>query len=255
MGKLIKYEWKKQKTSRLIILAALVLGAAVFGWALLFGHDTLAGLTMALMFFVAFLVLLYTGIESVIVLNRDLRTKQSYMLWMVPKPIWEILGAKFISAILQMLFVFALFFTAGCICLAFSVIDIGGVRAIVEGVRKVLQITAEGGVKWADIRVILIFAVYLFLFWMAVIFIGFFSVILARTVLVRSRFAGLLAVILFFVLNVLMEIGLVALYSVPGIQGMAASGGWNIWDIGYFAAVSLLLFGASGWLADRKLSV
>ena len=70
--------------------------------------------------------------------------------------------------------------------LACSVIDIGGVRAIVEGVRKVLQITAEGGIKWADIRVILIFAVYLFLFWMAVIFIGFFSVILARTCLLYT---------------------------------------------------------------------
>lgn len=75
---------------------------------------------MALLFSGAFLVLLYTGIESIIVLNRDLKTKQSYILWMLPKSVWEILGAKFISAFLQMLFVFALFTAAGCIGLGIS---------------------------------------------------------------------------------------------------------------------------------------
>lgn len=177
------------------------------------------------------------------------------MLWMLPKSVWEILGAKFISAILQMLFVFALFFGAGCICLAVSMLHFGGIQMIIDAARKLLQITAEGGLKWEDISVLLLAAVYLFLGWMMVIFTGFLSVILARTALVRSRFAGLLAVILFFVLNIGLEIGLLLLYRIPAVQSAGAAGGWNPWDVGYFLTVSLLLFGASGWMADRKLSV
>lgn len=98
MGKLIKYEVRKQRTARLVILSALAVGLLVFWGGLLFDKEQVMGVTIALMFSAAILVLFYSGIEGVLVLNKDLRTKQSYMLWMVPKSIWEIMGAKFISS-------------------------------------------------------------------------------------------------------------------------------------------------------------
>lgn len=87
MGKLIKYELRKQRTSRLVILAALAVGLLTFWGGLLFDNSNVMGVTIALMFGAAILVLFYTGIEGVLVLNRDLRTRQSYMLWMVPKSV------------------------------------------------------------------------------------------------------------------------------------------------------------------------
>ena len=89
MGKLIKYEWKKQRTSRMVIFAMLAVGILAFIWGMICDDENVnaAGIIVVLMFSMAFLVLLYTGIESILVLNRDLRTKQSYMLWMVPKSI------------------------------------------------------------------------------------------------------------------------------------------------------------------------
>ena len=138
MGKLIKYEWKKQRTSRLVIMAAQTVGILAFVWGLIFdkGNASAAGIVVVLMVCMAFLVLLYTGIESILVLNRDLRTKQSYMLWIVPKSILEILGAKFIAAILQMFVVFVSFIVAGCICLGVAVVEYGGGRTgvVVGGV-------------------------------------------------------------------------------------------------------------------------
>ncbi len=50
-------------------------------------------------------------------------------------------------------------------------------------------------------------AFILFLSWVLIILIGFLAVILARTVLVKSRFAGLFAFILFFLINVAVEWG------------------------------------------------
>lgn len=89
MGKLIKYEVRKQRTARLVILSALAVGLLVFWGGLLFDKEQVMGVTIALMFSAAILVLFYSGIEGVLVLNKDLRTKQSYMLWMVPKSIWR----------------------------------------------------------------------------------------------------------------------------------------------------------------------
>ena len=108
MGKIIKYEWKKQRTARLIILFGLLVCMIAFSLGLLLEHDKTIVISLAIMNFGAFLVIFYTGIESLLVFNKDLRTKQSHMLWMIPKSVWEIMGAKFIAAILQMLFVLSL---------------------------------------------------------------------------------------------------------------------------------------------------
>ena len=226
MGKLIKYEWKKQRTSRLVIMAALAVGILAFVWGLIFdkGNASAAGIVVVLMFSMAFLVLLYTGIESILVLNRDLRTKQSYMLWMVPKSIWEILGAKFIAAILQMFVVFVSF------------------------AQKVLSVN----ISWGDLFML---CTSVFVAWTDIICIGFLSVILARTVLVKSRFAGLLAVIIFFAINFAVDKVMNILYYIPAFEDARVFAGWNPWDIVYYIFIGVVLFGVSGWVADKKLSV
>ena len=89
MGKLIKYEWRKQRTTRMVILISLLVGLIAFLWGMLFENDVFAAMVLLVMFSVSLLVLLYTGIESILIFNRDLRTKQSYMLWMLPRSIWE----------------------------------------------------------------------------------------------------------------------------------------------------------------------
>ena len=82
MGRLIKYELKKQQTSRNIILALLL----VFLLAVVVGTFTengnTVGISVMLEMFVGMFVFFYMGIESLLILNRDLKTKQSHMLWM-----------------------------------------------------------------------------------------------------------------------------------------------------------------------------
>ena len=89
MGKLIKYELRKQRASRMVIFIALAIALVGFWTGILFMNNTLMGVSAAAMVFGAVFVLFYTGIEGILVFNRDLRTKQSYMLWMLPRSIWE----------------------------------------------------------------------------------------------------------------------------------------------------------------------
>lgn len=66
MLKLVKYEWKKQRTSRLIILGLLVAGIIAFWGGILFKSDTVTVLSLAFLYTFAVLVLFYTGVESVL---------------------------------------------------------------------------------------------------------------------------------------------------------------------------------------------
>ncbi|MFR6164041.1 MAG: hypothetical protein ACLUJR_14310 [Mediterraneibacter gnavus] len=117
MGRLIKYELKKQQTSRNIILALLL----VFLLAVVVGTFTengnTVGISVMLEMFVGMFVFFYMGIESLLILNRDLKTKQSHMLWMVPMQSWKILGAKYIAAILQIFFISAAYVLAATACI------------------------------------------------------------------------------------------------------------------------------------------
>lgn len=113
----------------------------------------------------------------------------------------------------------------------------------------------EGGIQWED----LVGAAFLiFLAWSLVILIGFLAVILARTVLVRSRFAGLFAVILFFIINYIVGRGYDLMYQIPGIAGLSDGGsliGLYVWDVLYYLVICGIVFIASSLVADKKLSV
>ena len=82
MGKLMKYEWKKQRTSRMIVMVALAVCVLTFLGGVLVEKDALMGISATLLLVGSFFVVFYMGIESILILNRDLKTKQSYMICM-----------------------------------------------------------------------------------------------------------------------------------------------------------------------------
>ncbi|HIZ73804.1 MAG TPA: ABC transporter permease [Candidatus Mediterraneibacter stercoravium] len=256
MGKLIKYEWKKQRMSRMVILIGLGVCLLLFLGGLLFQSDLTLAASILLLAFGSILVLFYTGIESILVLNRDLRTRQSYMLWMVPKSVWEILGAKYICAFLQMLFVFGLFVAAACICSAAALFSSGGIQELAKAVETLVQALTNEKLDWGMILINLIwFAVYMLIGWTEVILVGFLAVIISRTVLIRSKLAGFLSVILFFVIIYLVERGLSLLGTLPWGYDAGIGGRFVLWQIVYYLFVSIILFLISGWLSEKKLSV
>ena len=247
MGKLIKYELRKQRTSRMVIFIALAVALVCFWAGIAFNSGGLAGISIAAM-------MLGAVIEGILVFNRDLRTKQSYMIWMLPRSIWEILGAKFISAILQMLIVFGVSCAAVAVSTAGAVLTIGGLSEFLEMIRTMSKSFVQGGLDWGDL---ISMALLMFLVWTLVIMTGFLAVILARTVLIKSRFAGLLAVLLFFVIDFAVARVYDLMCMIPFVEAANRVGapGWSVWDVIYYVIVCLALFGASGVLAEKKLSV
>ena len=109
MGKLIKYEWRKQRTTRILILACLLVFLLLFGIGAIIKNETVVAVSILVITFAGMFGVLYVGIENLVILNKDLKTKQSYMLWMLPHSTYEMLGATVIAGVLQMSFVFLAF--------------------------------------------------------------------------------------------------------------------------------------------------
>ena len=78
MGRLIKYELKKQQTSRNIILALLLVFLLAVVTGIFTDNGNLVGISVGMEIFVGMFVFFYMGIESLLILNRDLKTKQSH---------------------------------------------------------------------------------------------------------------------------------------------------------------------------------
>lgn len=250
MVKLLKYEMRKQQTSRMVIGTILLVCVLGFALGMLLGREKLAAVSLAVMMVATFFVVFYVGIESILVLNRDLKTKQSYMLWMVPKSIWEILGSKFLAAILQMLIVFVMYVAAGIICVLVTLQYTGHLSDLFKMIRQVGEFYIDGGISIPS--VIWGFA-EIFLGWTEVIMAGFVGVILSRTLLLNAKYSGFLAVVVFFAIIIAVE----KIYDLicPAICFNIGASGFNPGFVLYYLIVGFILFGVSGWMAEKKLSV
>ena len=124
-------------------------------------------------------------------------------------------------------------------------------RAVIESVQIIVKNFFEGG----NLVNIFWFVITFVIAWIEIIMIGFLAVIISRTVLLNSRFAGGFSLVLFFVINWLVERGYSLIRAIPFLQDAGNLGIWNIWDCVYYLLISAVLFLATGWLADRKLSV
>lgn len=239
MVKLLKYEMKKQQTSRMVIGSILLVCVLGFALGMLLGREKLAAVSLAVMMMATFFVVFYVGIESILVLNRDLKTKQSYMLWMVPKSIWEILGSKFLAAILQMLIVFVMYVAVGLICILVTLQHTGHLSDLFKMIWQAGELYIDGlpSIIWGS----------------AEIFLGWTVVILSRTLLLNAKYSGFLAVVVFFAIIIAVE----KIYDLicPAICVNIGTSGFNPGFVLYYLVVGFILFGVSGWMADKKLSV
>lgn len=218
MVKLLKYEMKKQQTSRMVIGSILLVCVLGFALGMLLGREKLAAVSLAVMMMATFFVVFYVGIESILVLNRDLKTKQSYMLWMVPKSIWEILGSKFLAAILQMLIVFVMYVAVGLICILVTLQHTGHLSDLFKMIWQAGELYIDGlpSIIWGSAEIFL-------------------------------------AVVVFFAIIIAVE----KIYDLicPAICVNIGTSGFNPGFVLYYLVVGFILFGVSGWMADKKLSV
>lgn len=247
MGKLLKYELRKMRTTRLFILVLAAVGVLISMGAWLLGYEDVAVLTVAGMMVAAFFTLFYVGIEGIVLLNKDLKTKQSYMLWMVPKSAWEVIGAKALASILQMMFGFAFIILTASGIFVTAVLTYEGYQKMWEIMKEMFYIAFDVRVDWLSIFAA---CTLIFVGWVSVIMTGFLAVILSRTLLIQSKWSSFLAVVIFLAIDGVAS----KIFEALPFSSMGTTTDLAL-SILYYVLVSAGLYLFTGFFAQKKLSV
>lgn len=250
MLKLMKYEFRKQMFSKLIILIGIGL-LEIYYLIELFREDE-SGIVKAFgLFSIAmFICLFYVAFESINVFNKDLKTKQSYMLYMVPQTTYSIIGAKIIAAILQIFLTLFIFVGAIIINVVITFAKFKNFKELFDLIKKVTESIFQIEI---DVPYFISMLIMLFVMWIFTVLLGMLAISLSTTFLANSKFRTPVSITLFIILywgNIKLSNILI-----PDIVYEWSNWAEFLFTSGYLAIISLILYILTAWMLDKKVSV
>ena len=199
MLKLMKYEFRKQLFTKLALLVILVLLEGYFFYGVIRKSEetTFKGEIFLTIF--AFAAIMLVSFECVFTFYSDLKTKQSYMLFMVPRSTYSVVGAKMLSAMLQILL-------SGLVIGAVAFLDVfimaarfGELQQLLNGLQTVLRELFRLDVNMGRIAVKLMVLV---ITWMTFVMVAMLSITFGATLMANSKLRGVVSFIIFIALDV-----------------------------------------------------
>lgn len=247
MLKLMKYEFKKQILSKMImaiVLAALVM---LFIAATFKSSTELLAVVMVVMLMTLLVSVAYAAIEITVVYEKDLNTKQSYMLFMVPQSAGQILAAKIFSALIQIFAILAVFGIAIGFCLSFYVVYNNGFDGFTQNVKLMLEKLFQVDM---NILPILNLIATIIVFWLFFVMLSIFETTVMNTVMKKGKIASFLSGVIYLFVAYLV---IVALLEIHDLELQLTL--FRILVYSFMIVINIGLFFGTAWLMDKKLSV
>lgn len=194
MLKLMKYEFRKSALSKLIILALATILEVIFVIGMVIGNQDYQAFGLGLMTMLAFAATFYVAFESISVLSKDLKTKNSYMLFLTPHTSYAIVGAKVLASGIQIILTglaFLFIFIADGFALVAQYSSIAMIKDMIQAFfQKLTQ---------SELRLdtIVLMFILMLLFWVFITTLSFFSITLSTTVLANNKLKGVLSFAIF----------------------------------------------------------
>lgn len=253
MGKLIKYEFRKQLMSKLVVGIVVAVLELMFLAGLLFDKGYWSGMGAGLLALVAMISLLYFSFESIVTYSNDLRTKQSYMLFLTPRSMFQIVGAKLITTILQI-------FVTGCAFAAIGIGDVflvcaknGDVKEFLDAINGFFHALTGVEIRLSEIVYVILM---LLISWLVFVALAMFAITLSTTLLSNWKFKGVVSVAIYFALD--WGVTKVATLVTPTgfLEGEYLVVNTEAWAfIGVYVAALALSYVGTALLLDKKVSV
>lgn len=270
MLKLIKYELIKRRMNKFIILG--IIGLLEIG--ILVGYfvknKNVLTTSLVLMTVAVFASILFLSFDAIDTYLKDLRTKQSYMLFLVPRNSYQILGAKMIVGFLQLV-VFGFFMLA---LVLFNIIVFGVAEGKASQIMDVFKQFFEIFFREAFSNQLALFGGLCGVCYLFYVFsIAFFVITLAHTLLANKKGSGFVAFGLFVAINIaLNKLGDLVLPKAKLVDGDVvvklgenARLGVSMVNSRFvfnflvastaYITISLLAYFVSAWMMEKKLSV
>lgn len=253
MGKLIKYEFRKQLMSKLIVGIVVAVLELVFLAGLIFDKGDWAGTGAGLLLIASMVSLLYFSFESIVTYSNDLRTKQSYMLFLTPRNMFQIVGAKLLTTILQIV-------VCGCAFAAIGIGDVllvcaknGEVKDFLDGIKGFFH--ALTGVEIRLVEVVYVILMLL-VAWLVFIALAMFAITLSSTLLSTWKFKGVLSVGIYFALDWCVSKVATLVTPTGFLESEYLVVNTEAWAfIGVYAAALVLSYVGTALLLEKKVSV
>ena len=198
MLKLMKYEFKKQNTSKWIILGVGVLLEIIFLLGVVLSKENMMGFGLGFLMVLSFIAVFYVSIESIITFSNDLNRKQSYMLYMTPHSSFTILGAKLLTA-------FVTVFVTGFAFFGIFLADGAIVVAKFDGVAKLkemfLQVMESLLGIHVDVSGVTLMIIAILFSCIGVLTCAYLAITLCTTFLANKRGKGFISFVIFIIIN------------------------------------------------------
>ena len=195
MLKLMKYEFRKQLFTKLALLVILLLLECYFFYGVIIKSEetTFKGEMFLTVFaFAAILLFSFT-------FYNDLKTKQSYMLFLVPRSTYSVVGAKMLSAMLQIVLSGLLIGAVAFLDAFIMAARFGELQQLLNGLQTVLRELFQLDVSVSRIAVKLMVIV---LSWVTFVIVAMLSITFGATLMANSKLRGVVSFIIFIVLDV-----------------------------------------------------
>ena len=253
MGKLIKYEFRKQLLSKIVVGVVVAVLQLVFFAGLIFDNGDWAGMGLGIFAIVAMVSLLYFSFESIVTYSNDLKTKQSYMLFLTPRNMFQIVGAKLVTTILQI-------FVCGCAFTAIGIGDVflvcatkGDVKMFLDAIKEFFQALTGVEIRLVEVVYVVLMILIAWLFFIAM---AMFAITLSTTLLSNWKFKGVARVAIFFGLDWLVAKAAGLMISTEFLESEYLVVNTEAWAfIGVYATALALCYVGTALLLDKKVSV
>ena len=246
MLNLMKYEMRKTAFSKFILLVLTAVAEVAFLLGLLLDKAELLGTATVFLVLFATVGIIYIGLQSALLLQRELNSKESYMLFMTPNSSYRILGAKILENLISILVTGAFFLILAGIDIAVATARINGLDGMMDMLNSLFNMQFNVSVSKGMIALNYI---DLLVGWICVIVIADFAVILSATVINGKKGNGIAAFAIFCVLAWLQG---VVVGLIPELANYNIS---LLLDILVLSVIGGILYYVSGWIMEKKLSV
>lgn len=209
MLKLIKYELIKQRTSKLVIGAILVLLEVVFLVGLFVGKETWMAGASGLLIFLAAITFIIVGLEGIITYYHDLRDKSGYMLFMTPYNVYTILGSKILTGFLSIIAAVIVFGGVGFADVTLFFAKYGDLKILFQQILEFFRASWEvyiNGEVTIDATLVISLIVQGVFSWVGMMTSAFLAITLCITIFSGMRVKGLISFVIYCVLNVLFSV-------------------------------------------------
>lgn len=248
MLKLMKYEFRKQLFSKIILFVLLILMEIGFWVGILTDNEALLAATVTLFLFLAIASVLFVSYESIFTYSNDLKTKHSYMLFMTPNSTYKIIGAKVLTTMVTIIITAIVFLTVAFLNISILLLQNQEVANVIDLIKDIVNASFNANL---GIPYLAFFCASMVFSLIGILTTGMASITLSATFLSNSKGKGVVSVVFFFVITFVLSKIEGLLLPDRSLSSISPFIFECFWSLG----VVVIFYFLTSYMLDKKVSV